>query len=251
MTSKQLDAYVVVFRIDEITEQLRSERLDSTNRPWSPSPPPEHGSNGRRTNTWEKRNRWRLEEKRHQLEKTVLRTIPAYRLPHDYRRSMTKGLPSSSRLSTRQIHRPDPRELLHSLITADSQIKVDKARKIIQDVIETATSTSKHANKRKVYQLRDLTRMNGTFWDDKSQYHRGHPWHLPEAPQDDQPATNSYRHPVSQNNGSALHQEYQQFRTELDIDRSLSSSDGVHASFLQEAKLLPQWRTDQLKGWSY
>ncbi|RMJ19615.1 hypothetical protein CDV36_000647 [Fusarium kuroshium] len=150
MTSKQFDAHVVIFRIDEITEQLRSERLDSTNRPWSPSPQPEHESNGR--------------------------------------------------------------EALHCPITADSQNKVDKARKIIQDVIETATPTSKHANKRKVHQLRDLTSMNSTFWDNESQYHREHISRLLEAPQDDQPATNSYRHPIPQNNGPALHQEYQQFR---------------------------------------
>ncbi|RSM18295.1 hypothetical protein CDV31_002814 [Fusarium ambrosium] len=153
MTSKQLDAHVVIFRIDEITEQLRSERLDSTNRSRSPSPQPEHESNGRRTNT--KSN--------------------------------------------------------------DSQNKVDKARKIIQDVIETATTTPKHANKRKLHQLRDLTSMNSTFWDDESQYHREHISRLLEAPQDDQPATNSYRHPVPQNNGPALHQ-------------------------------IPTWRMDQLKG---
>ncbi|KAI8659818.1 Branchpoint-bridging protein [Fusarium sp. Ph1] len=151
MRSEQLDVYVVIFCIDEITEQLRAERLDPTNRPRC------------------------LREERHQLVETAMRTVPAYRPPYDYRRPMIKTsetayLPVTDFLSVNfigQILSPRgrsvkvmdgesddnifpcgrgavkegrgraclktvdyDREPLHCLITADSQQKIDKAKRL-------------------------------------------------------------------------------------------------------------------------
>jgi len=58
-------------------------------------------------------------------------------------------------------------EPLHCLITADSQHKVDKAKAMLQDTIEMATTTPEHANSRKQEQLRALAIVNGTFRDDE------------------------------------------------------------------------------------
>ncbi|KAI0881965.1 eukaryotic type KH-domain (KH-domain type I) [Annulohypoxylon maeteangense] len=58
-------------------------------------------------------------------------------------------------------------EPLHCLVTADSQEKIDKAKKLVDAVIETVITTPEHANERKKEQLRDLARANGTFRDDE------------------------------------------------------------------------------------
>lgn len=58
-------------------------------------------------------------------------------------------------------------EPLHCLITADSQEKVDNAKKIIETVIEAVITTPEHANERKKEQLRELAKANGTFRDDE------------------------------------------------------------------------------------
>ncbi|KAK6859185.1 hypothetical protein PG995_005038 [Apiospora arundinis] len=62
----------------------------------------------------------------------------------------------------------DPHEPLHCLITADTKDKVDRARELVQDVIERAATTPEHANARKRQQLRDLAMANGTFRDDEA-----------------------------------------------------------------------------------
>ncbi|RYP24937.1 hypothetical protein DL765_000165 [Monosporascus sp. GIB2] len=56
---------------------------------------------------------------------------------------------------------------LHCLITADTQDKVDKAKALVQAVIETAVTTPEPKNERKRQQLRDLAVANGTFRDDE------------------------------------------------------------------------------------
>ncbi|KAK1762986.1 hypothetical protein QBC33DRAFT_550663 [Phialemonium atrogriseum] len=61
----------------------------------------------------------------------------------------------------------DQDEPLHCLITADAQEKVDKAKALVQAVIETAVTTPELANERKRQQLRDLAVVNGTFRDDE------------------------------------------------------------------------------------
>ncbi|KAI8657850.1 Branchpoint-bridging protein [Fusarium keratoplasticum] len=173
MTSEQLDAYVDILHVEEITEQLRADQLDPTNRPRSPSPPPEYDGTGRRTNTWEQRYRKFPEEERQQLVETAMRTIPAYRPPYDYPRPVARTSekiylpatgfqsvdligqvlgPRSSSLKTMKAESSaniaprgrgsvkegegrarlktadHDREPVHCLVTADSQLKVGKAK---------------------------------------------------------------------------------------------------------------------------
>ncbi|RYP01333.1 hypothetical protein DL764_006242 [Monosporascus ibericus] len=59
---------------------------------------------------------------------------------------------------------------LHCLITADTQDKVDKAKALVQAVIETAVTTPEPKNERKRQQLRDLAIANGNFRDDEGRY---------------------------------------------------------------------------------
>lgn len=61
----------------------------------------------------------------------------------------------------------DQQEPLHCLIRADSQEKVDHAKKLINEVIEAAACPSEDQNQRKRDQLRQLAVMNGTFRDDE------------------------------------------------------------------------------------
>lgn len=61
----------------------------------------------------------------------------------------------------------DQQEPLHCLITADTQEKIDKAKTLVQAVIETATTTPEYANERKRGQLRAVAIANGTFRDDE------------------------------------------------------------------------------------
>ncbi|KAI1175465.1 eukaryotic type KH-domain (KH-domain type I) [Nemania sp. FL0916] len=64
-------------------------------------------------------------------------------------------------------------EPLHCLITADTREKVEKAKSMVQCVIETIILTPEHANDRKRQQLRDLAVANGTFRDDENRVLRG------------------------------------------------------------------------------
>ncbi|KAI1365888.1 eukaryotic type KH-domain (KH-domain type I) [Xylaria arbuscula] len=59
-------------------------------------------------------------------------------------------------------------EPLHCLITAETHEKIEKAKIMLQDVIETIVTTPDQANQRKCQQLRDLAVVNGTFRDDES-----------------------------------------------------------------------------------
>ncbi|KAK7742435.1 hypothetical protein SLS62_010743 [Diatrype stigma] len=56
---------------------------------------------------------------------------------------------------------------LHCLITADCQGKIDRAKALVQAVIETAVTTPERENERKRQQLSDLAVANGTFRDDE------------------------------------------------------------------------------------
>ncbi|KAI0901970.1 hypothetical protein F4806DRAFT_21363 [Annulohypoxylon nitens] len=77
------------------------------------------------------------------------------------RGSTKEGRPGHRQPSTEE------NEPLHCLITADSQEKVDNAKKIIETVIEAVITTPEHANERKKEQLRELAKANGTFRDDE------------------------------------------------------------------------------------
>ena len=58
-------------------------------------------------------------------------------------------------------------EPLHCLISADNQDTINKAKTLIQEVIENVVTSPEHANERKRQQLRDLAKVNGTFRDDE------------------------------------------------------------------------------------
>lgn len=87
MTAEQLEAYVMAFRVEEISQNLHAGNVvPATRRGRSPSPEPEYDGAGRRTNTRPERYRKRLEDERHRLVEAAMRTIPNYRPPYDYRR---------------------------------------------------------------------------------------------------------------------------------------------------------------------
>lgn len=56
---------------------------------------------------------------------------------------------------------------LHCLIRADTQEKVDHAKKLVNEVIEVGASAPEDQNQRKRDQLRRLAVINGTFRDDE------------------------------------------------------------------------------------
>ncbi|ROW03106.1 hypothetical protein VMCG_05781 [Cytospora schulzeri] len=221
MTAEQLEAYVMIFRIEEISQSLQTDCTDRTNnsRARSASPPPEYDASGRRTNTRERRQRQRLEDERQRLVDAALKTFDDYRAPRDLRSSQQRNglikekvfIPvmdfptlnfigqilgprgqslremnaesganivirgkGSAKEGSSRCHRTttttdDMQEPLHCLIAADSQQKVDKARGLINRVIENVICMPEDQNERKRGQLRQLAQLNGTSRDDEHQ----------------------------------------------------------------------------------
>ncbi|KAL1841929.1 hypothetical protein VTJ49DRAFT_6320 [Mycothermus thermophilus] len=66
-------------------------------------------------------------------------------------------------------HSSNQEEDLHCLIMADSEDKVNKAKALIHNVIETAASIPEGQNELKRNQLRELAALNGTLRDDENQ----------------------------------------------------------------------------------
>ncbi|KAF2001755.1 hypothetical protein P154DRAFT_544888 [Amniculicola lignicola CBS 123094] len=66
-------------------------------------------------------------------------------------------------------HTSNQEEDLHCLIMADTEEKVDKAKALIHNVIETAASIPEGQNELKRNQLRELAALNGTLRDDENQ----------------------------------------------------------------------------------
>ncbi|KAI5302469.1 Iron-sulfur assembly protein 1 [Ascosphaera pollenicola] len=66
-------------------------------------------------------------------------------------------------------HNSNQEEDLHCLIMADTEEKVNKAKKLIHNVIETAASIPEGQNELKRNQLRELAALNGTLRDDENQ----------------------------------------------------------------------------------
>ncbi|GAB7345027.1 hypothetical protein MBLNU457_3445t1 [Dothideomycetes sp. NU457] len=66
-------------------------------------------------------------------------------------------------------HTSNQEEDLHCLIMADTEDKVNKAKKAIHNVIETAASIPEGQNELKRHQLRELASLNGTLRDDENQ----------------------------------------------------------------------------------
>ncbi|EGS17495.1 uncharacterized protein CTHT_0068240 [Thermochaetoides thermophila DSM 1495] len=66
-------------------------------------------------------------------------------------------------------HSSNQEEDLHCLIMADTEEKVQKAKKLIHNIIETAASIPEGQNELKRSQLRELAALNGTLRDDENQ----------------------------------------------------------------------------------
>ncbi|CAK7205061.1 Branchpoint-bridging protein [Sporothrix eucalyptigena] len=66
-------------------------------------------------------------------------------------------------------HSSNQEEDLHCLIMADTEEKVEKAKRLIHNVIETAASIPEGQNELKRNQLRELAALNGTLRDDENQ----------------------------------------------------------------------------------
>ncbi|KAI1843124.1 hypothetical protein JX266_010651 [Neoarthrinium moseri] len=66
-------------------------------------------------------------------------------------------------------HASNQEEDLHCLIMADTEEKVNKAKKLVHNIIETAASIPEGQNELKRNQLRELAALNGTLRDDENQ----------------------------------------------------------------------------------
>ncbi|PNS20125.1 hypothetical protein CAC42_5575 [Sphaceloma murrayae] len=66
-------------------------------------------------------------------------------------------------------HASNQEEDLHCLIMADTEDKIEKAKRAIHNVIETAASIPEGQNELKRNQLRELAALNGTLRDDENQ----------------------------------------------------------------------------------
>ncbi|RAL64992.1 hypothetical protein DID88_001582 [Monilinia fructigena] len=139
MTSEQLEAYTLHFRIDEITQKLRIDDVVPADGDRSPSPAPQYDNFGRRVNTREYRYRKRLEDERHKLIDKAMKI-------NDYPEINFIGLligPRSVKEGKGRsdaAHTSNQEEDLHCLIMADTEEKVEKAKKLIHNIIETAAS---------------------------------------------------------------------------------------------------------------
>lgn len=86
ISDDQLQQYLRVLRIEEISQKLRSGDVEPPESERSPSPVAEYGPDGRRINTTEARYRKKLEDERHRLVQLASNADPYYRPPIDYRR---------------------------------------------------------------------------------------------------------------------------------------------------------------------
>ncbi|RMZ77611.1 hypothetical protein DV737_g4253, partial [Chaetothyriales sp. CBS 132003] len=205
MTSEQLEAYTLHLRIEEISQKLRINDVVPAEGDRSPSPPPQYDNLGRRVNTREFRYRKKLEDERHKLIEKAMKTIPNYHPPSDYRRPTKtqekvyvpvndypeinfsntlkkmesesgakiairgKGSVKEGKGRSDAAHASNQEEDLHCLIMADTEEKVNKAKELIHNVIETAASIPEGQNELKRNQLRELAALNGTLRDDENQ----------------------------------------------------------------------------------
>ncbi|KAK5800508.1 hypothetical protein VI817_002720 [Penicillium citrinum] len=207
-TSEQLEAYTLHLRIEEISQKLRINDVVPADGDRSPSPAPQYDNFGRRVNTREYRYRKRLEDERHKLVEKAMKTIPNYHPPSDYRRPTKtqekvyvpvndypeinfsprgntlkkmetesgakiairgKGSVKEGKGRSDAAHASNQEEDLHCLIMADTEEKVNKAKKLVHNVIETAASIPEGQNELKRNQLRELAALNGTLRDDENQ----------------------------------------------------------------------------------
>ncbi|BGP48919.1 hypothetical protein JCM10450v2_004798 [Rhodotorula kratochvilovae] len=81
---RDLEAYAVQLRLDEIQRALRTGQVVPPDGQRSPSPPPTYDGHGRRTNTREVRYRKRLEDERMRLVDRQIKLDPNFRPPAEY-----------------------------------------------------------------------------------------------------------------------------------------------------------------------
>ncbi|KAK4554810.1 hypothetical protein LTR86_007958 [Recurvomyces mirabilis] len=80
-----------------------------------------------------------------------------------------KGSVKEGKGKSDAAHASNQDEDLHCLIMAETEDKVNKAKKLIHNVIETAASIPEGQNELKRNQLRELAALNGTLRDDENQ----------------------------------------------------------------------------------
>lgn len=92
LTKDQEEAYLVQFKIEEITRKLRTGDLGIAPNPEerSPSPEPIYGTDGKRLNTREYRMRRKLEEERHSMITKMISLNADFKPPVDYKPPMTR-----------------------------------------------------------------------------------------------------------------------------------------------------------------
>jgi len=92
LTDEQRKHYLLQFKIEEITQKLRTGELGIPADPLarSPSPEPIYNSEGKRLNTREFRVRKQLEEDRHTYIKQAIEEIPNFKPPADYKPPIAK-----------------------------------------------------------------------------------------------------------------------------------------------------------------
>ncbi|AOA64117.1 Commitment complex component [Komagataella phaffii CBS 7435] len=86
LTPEQLDAFQLVFRIEEITQKLETHQVVPEEKLRSPSPTPIYNSNGKRINTIDIRYTEKLEKERHVLVERAMKTVPGFTAPINYKR---------------------------------------------------------------------------------------------------------------------------------------------------------------------
>lgn len=289
MTAEQLDAYVLDFRIQGISQKLVTGDIFPANRARCPSPEPEYDRSGRRTNTRPQRYRKLLEDERHNLIETAVNTILGYQLPRDYRRPSVfrnkvfipvtdfPGVnfigqilgPRGSSLKAMNTESgaaiairgkgsvkegkgqitDDQNEPLHCLITGSSQRKIDMAKELVQKVIEAAITTPEHDNERKRQQLRELAMLNGTFRDDENQAMESRGTRLIAHVEN----TPFQQPPQPSTQQSIAADQHVIDREYAQLMSEISGEDRVGTNNVseQEATRLPPWRVDSYrkKGW--
>ena len=143
----------------------------------------------------------------------------------------------------------DQNEPLHCLIIGSSQQKVDKAKELIREVIETAISTPEHENDRKRQQLRELAIINGTFRDDENQLVQHRESHL--IAQAENPSLKVPAQPAGQcsftTDQQTIDKEYKQLMSEVAGESNLGTDNRSQKKLVN----LPPWRVDwyRKKGW--
>ncbi|KAL9559318.1 hypothetical protein MBANPS3_000492 [Mucor bainieri] len=82
----QSEKYLLQIRLEEVNRKIRTNDFTPGDRERSPSPEPIYNADGKRVNTREARYKKKLEDERHRLIETAIRTIPNFRPPLDYKR---------------------------------------------------------------------------------------------------------------------------------------------------------------------